>query len=150
MTLFEQKLSELYQDFGMARKMVLSTSLDGIVSSRMMSVVLIDGLFCFQTDRNMRKYAQLTGNPHAALCIDNIQIEGICRETGSPLENEKFRKAFEECYKGSYDMYSSMEDERSFALAPLFIERWLYIDGKPYTETFDIKNGSYSLTEYKV
>lgn len=130
--------------------MVLSTSSEGKVSSRMMSIVLIDGRFYFQTDTNMRKYAQLKANPHAALCIDNIQIEGICREVGRPLENEAFRSAFEECYKGSFDMYSSMESERVFELSPDYIERWIYIDGKPYTEVLDIEKGSYSLTEYKV
>lgn len=99
--------------------MVLSTSSEGKVSSRMMSVVLIDGRFYFQTDMNMRKYAQLKANPCAALCIDNIQIEGICREVGRPLENEAFRSAFEECYKGSFDLYSSMESERVLSCLPI-------------------------------
>ena len=43
-----------------------------------------------------------------------------------------------------------MESERVFELSPDYIERWIYIDGKPYTEVLDIENGSYILTEYKV
>ena len=43
MTKLGKKLAEFYQSFGKAKKMVLSTSSEGKVSSRMMSVVLIDG-----------------------------------------------------------------------------------------------------------
>ena len=71
---FQEKLESFYSDFGTGKTMVLSTSADGIVSSRMMSVVLIDGKFFFQTDKELRKYSQLKNNKNVALCIDNIQI----------------------------------------------------------------------------
>ena len=77
---YEDRMESFFADFGKGRKMVLSTSENDRVSSRMMSVVRIDGEFYFQTDRKLRKYHQLSANPHVALCIDNIQIEGSCRE----------------------------------------------------------------------
>ena len=128
--------------------MVLSTSENGRVSSRMMSIVRINGGFYFQTDIELRKYRQLTANKYAALCIDNIQIEGICEELGHPLGNAAFCEVFRECFCGSYDAYTSLENERLFVLEPLFAERWIYSAGVPYIEKFDIENKQYSCEKY--
>lgn len=135
-------------DFGKGRKMVLSTSVNDKVSSRMMSVVLIDGLFYFQTDVMLRKYRQLSYNSNVALCIDNLQIEGVCKEIGKPLSNADFCNRFQECFKGSYDAYSSLENERLFVINPTYIERWIYIDSVPYIEIFDIKANSHEIKRY--
>ena len=145
---FAEKFDGFLSDFGKGRKMVLSTSENGRVSSRMMSVVQIGGRFWFQTDRNMKKYHQLLANPNAALCIDNIQIEGICAEAGHPLDDPAFSSRFRECFRGSFDAYTSLENERLFVFDPLFIERWVYRDGIPYIETFDLKAGAYTCEKY--
>lgn len=145
---FSEKLRSFFADFGKARKMVLSTSAKDKVSSRMMSVVQIDGKFYFQTDKKLRKYRQISVNKNIALCIDNIQIEGVCKEIGSPLDNDEFCNAFRVFYKGSYDAYTSLEDERLFVVEPVFIERWIYFDRVPYIETYDIEAEYYSCNEY--
>ena len=36
----------------------------------------------------------------------------------------------------------------AFNLIPSFIERWLYIDGNPYIEIFDVINKQHKLTRY--
>ena len=145
---FNNKIQSFFSEFGKGRKMVLSTSKDGIVSSRMMSVVQIDGKFFFQTDIELRKYGQLKANKNVALCIDNIQIEGVCEEIGIPKNNEDFCEVFKECFKGSYDAYTELENERLFSVSPVFIERWVYGDGKPFVETFDICKKEYCFKEY--
>lgn len=145
---FDAQLDLFYKEFGQGRTMVLSTSENGRVSSRMMSVVRLEGLFCFQTDIRLRKYRQLQQNSRAALCIDNIQIEGICEEAGRPSENEPFCETFRACFPGSYRAYSSLEDERVFALRPLFIERWIYKEGVPCIETFDLVSRQYTFDRY--
>jgi len=145
---FSLKYSVFLDGFGRGRKMVLSTSENGRVSSRMMSVVRINGGFFFQTDTGLRKYRQLSANKYAALCIDNIQIEGICEELGHPLGNAAFCEVFRECFCGSYDAYTSLENERLFVLEPLFAERWIYSAGVPYIEKFDIENKQYSCEKY--
>lgn len=145
---FVDKYNSFLSDFGKGRKMVLSTSENDIVSSRMMSIVQIDGVFYFQTDVTLRKYQQLLNNHNAALCIDNIQIEGVCEELGHPLLNEDFCNIFKECFKGSYDAYTSFKNERLFAVKPVYIERWIYKDGVPYIESFDIKAQLYNFSEY--
>ena len=145
---FSEKLRSFLSDFGKGRTMVLSTSENGVVSSRMMSVVQTDGVFYFQTDITFRKYRQLSANPNVALCIDNIQIEGICEELGHPLQDDSFCERFRECFKGSYDAYTSLENERLFAVRPTHIERWIYRDGVPYIETFDMNMETYNIVRY--
>ena len=114
----------------------------------MMSVVQIDGAFYFQTDIKLRKYRQICANDNVALCIDNIQIEGKCTEIGHPLENPRFCEAFEKAFKGSYDAYSKLENERLFVIKPLYIERWVYNDRIPYIESFDVEKQQYSFKQY--
>ncbi len=146
--IFEDMYKMFLQEFGQGRKMVLSTSLSDYVTSRMMSVVQRDGIFYFQTDKEMHKYKQLSGNPHVALCIENIQIEGLCSETGCPLEDAEFCRLYEECFPGSFQRYSALEKERLFAVTPLRVERWLYLDGKPCLEEMDVKQRRYARKEY--
>lgn len=124
--IFEDIYKAFLQEFGKGKRMVLSTSLQDHVTSRMMSVVQREGIFYFQTDSEIRKYKQLSGNPRVALCIENIQIEGLCREIGRPPE----------------------DSERLFAVTPLFIERWMYLDGKPFVEELDVERQIYMRREY--
>ena len=64
---FKEKLEKLFMDIGSSRKMVLSTSYQDKVTSRMMSIIVLDGCFYFQTDRTFRKYEQMKKNPNVAL-----------------------------------------------------------------------------------
>ena len=148
MNLFNDKYNAFLTGFGQGRKMVLSTSENNKVSSRMMSVIQINGEFYFQTDVTMKKYHQLKFNKNVALCIDNIQIEGVCEEKGHPLDNDLFCNIFQKCFKGSFDAYSSLKNERLFCVKPLFVERWIYSDSIPYIEIFDIENEQYSYKKY--
>lgn len=146
--IFDDMYKAFLLEFGKGRKMVLSTSLQDYVTARMMSVVQREGIFYFQTDREMRKYEQLSGNLHVALCIENIQIEGLCREIGRPLEEPEFCRLYEECFPGSFRRYSALEKERLFAVTPLRVERWLYLEGKPYWEEMDVERRTYICREY--
>ena len=146
---FKEKLEKLFMDIGSSRKMVLSTSYQDKVTSRMMSIIVLDGCFYFQTDRAFRKYDQMKKNPNVALCIDNFQIEGVCVELGHPSENPDFCKEYEKSFKNSYDRYTSHAQERLFVVKPCYIQKWIYEDGEPFVEAFDLKAGNYSKTLYK-
>ena len=102
----------------------------------------------FKTDVTMKNIISKFNLKNVALCIDNIQIEGICEEIGRPLDNDFFSDIFQKCFKGSFDAYSSLENERLFAVKPLFIERWIYDGSIPYIESFNITNEQYSCKEY--
>lgn len=145
---FEKEYIKFWSEFGKGKKMVLSSSLNNIVTSRMMSIVYFEEKLYFQTDKLFRKYEQLKGNPHISLCIDNIQIEGKCKEVGKPKENINFCNIYKELFPNSFKNYSLLENERLFEVTPNFIQRWIYIDNIPYIEIFDIKNKKYILKEY--
>ena len=149
MSFFSEKYSELMEQFGISKKMVLSTAENNIVSSRMMSVIQINGKLYFQTDKTFRKYRQIVQNPNVSLCIDNIQIEGCCKEIGQPLENNEFLQKFQRCFPDSYKRYSLLENEVLFEMTPTYIERWVYIDSVPFIEIYDVSNEEYRLDEYK-
>ncbi len=146
---FEEKCAKLWADCGEGAKMVLSTSWKDRVSSRTMSVVRVGGTFYFQTDRMLPKYQQLANNPRAALCMGNIQLEGVCRELGHPLENPVFCALYQQHFPSSFERYSFLQEERVFAFTPTFAERWLYREEIPYVERFDFEKGQYLLEEYE-
>lgn len=146
--MFEEEYIKFWQEFGKSKKMVLSTSLNDIVTSRTMSIINLNNKLYFQTDNTFRKYNQLKRNPHVALCIDNIQIEGLCNEVGIPIENEDFCNAYRDCFTNSFNRYTLLKNERLFAVTPTFIERWVYINGTPYVQIFDIGNREYISKQY--
>ena len=133
---YDEAFASFWNSFGSGRHMVLSTVCSDHVSSRMMSVVNIDGCLYFQTFRTSRKYEQMKENAHVALCCDNIQIEGSAEEAGHPLDNPAFCTAFREKYPSSYDYYTSLECEVLYRVRVSRIERWVYKDGRPFLEVF--------------
>lgn len=147
---FSKKLSDFLDEFGKGRKLVLSTADNNKVTSRMMSIVQINGSFYFQTDKTFRKYQQINNNPFVALCIDNMQIEGVCKEIGHPIENEAFCSIYKEYFSSSYKMYTSLDNERLFIITPTYVERWIYKEGVPFLEIFDIEKENYKLEQYKI
>lgn len=149
MNSFELKKEEIFSNFGYSKNMVLSTSYQDKVTSRMMSVIIFDGEFYFQTDKNFRKYNQIKNNPIVSLCCDNISVEGICTELGKPLDNNRFIKLYEKYYNYSYQQYSSLQNERLFKVTPLYIQIWIYENAKPYIEILDFKSNEYRKTLYE-
>ena len=81
--------------------------------------------------------------------IDNIQIEGRCTELGRPREHAEFCRLYRACFPHSYERYTMLENERLFRVVPMYIERWLYVEGVPYQEIFETENKRYRLREYK-
>lgn len=149
MTSFETQWTIFWTKFGDYKKMILSTSLNQKVTSRMMSIVQKNGVLYFQTDKTSRKYRQLIENENVALCIDNIQIEGVCKEIGHPLDHAIFSKLYKKHFSDSFDHYSMLKNEILFEVTPLFVKSWIYQDGVPFEEVFDFQLQSYSMLEYK-
>lgn len=146
---FEVHCKKLYKELEDHGKMVLSTSSNDKVTSRMMSVIMKNGLFYFQTDLTFRKYEQLKKNPNAALCMDNVQIEGICEEIGCPQDNPEFCALYKAHFPGSYERYTHLINERLFSIRPQYIQKWIYENGKPFIEIFNFLNKEYKKIPYK-
>lgn len=146
--MFEQEKSNLFKIFDGYKKMVLSTAAGSHVTSRMMSVIIIGEQFYFQTDAKSRKYNQIKINPQASLCFDNIQIEGICEESGHPLSHPVFCELYKKYYSGSYEAYTHLKNERLFSFSPTYIQKWIYEDKKPFTEIFNFSDHTYKKVAY--
>lgn len=146
--MWKLKKTALFDEIGESRKMVLSTSFEEYVTSRMMSIVITDGTFYFQTDRIFRKYEQLQKNEKVALCIDNISVEGRCRELGHPMENSVFLSLYEKHFPNSFKRYTGLADERLFAVKPTYIRKWIYENGESYEEIFDFESKTYEKKKY--
>ena len=145
---YDEAIRRLYDRLGDHAKMVLSTSLHDEVGARMMSFIIRNGIFYFQTDRRMRKYVHIAGNPRVALCMENIQIEGICKEFGHPSEDDAFCSRYKHHFPNSYEKYTMLENERLFAIAPSFAQMWIYEEGTPFVERIDFARQIYIKEEY--
>lgn len=147
-TRYEIKFGEIMNQIGDHAKIVLATYHNEKVSARNMSFIIKNGLFYFQTDRTFRKYHDIKINPIIALCIDNIQIEGFCKELGHPLDHQEFCKQFKTYFLSSYENYSHLEKERLFVIKPTFIQRWNYVNDKPLIEQLYIDKKKYIEKQY--
>lgn len=145
---FELKRKQIFDQIGDHAKIVLATSRKDKVSARMMSFIINDGYFYFQTDCTFCKYQDIKENQYVALCSHNIQIEGLCKEIGHPLNHHLFIEQFKKYFQSSYESYSSLDSERLFIVKPIFVQRWNYIDGKPVIEQLDIKQCKYIEKSY--
>lgn len=134
--------NEIFSTLGNKKIMVLATSFDGSVTARNMSCIIIGKRIYFQTDTKLQKIKQIIGNPNVALCVDNIQIEGVARIGSHPFDDENcdFASAFRDAYKGSYESYSHMKNEVVVAVEPTLITLWKYEDAQPYRDFLNYKN----------
>jgi uncharacterized pyridoxamine 5'-phosphate oxidase family protein len=139
---YSELRDEFFSLLGGKRFMVLATSAEDRVTARSMSCVIFDDKILFQTDKAFVKYEQMIKNPSVALCVDNIQIEGIARMKGHPLDesNSDFAEAFKKVHTASFDNYSQMKNEVVVEIDPLLVTVWKYEDGRPLRDFLDLKN----------
>lgn len=140
---FSENLPKLWEQIGTHGVMVLSTCADNRVTSRPMSVVVIDGKFYCQTDENYLKFRQISENPNVSLSVSNLSIEGECRIIGRPYENEFFIKAMKESFANAVERWSGLSSERVLEINPTLIYSWIYENDKPYAEYYDFRNSTY-------
>lgn len=132
-----------------ANFIVLATSIDNRVTARSMSIVSIGLDVYMQSDCRFIKTAQMEGNPNVALCLGNMQIEGIAEFLGHPMDaqNEPFRALYRDKHKGSYERYSNARDEYVFVVHPVVVTLWKYIDANPCRDRLDVA-GHTAIREY--
>ena len=147
---FDESFTKLWKKIGTHGVMTLSTCAENRVTSRQMSVVVINGKFYCQTNENYLKYKQISQNPNVALCVNNFSIEGVCRDIGKPLdeENSFAAKAFKKHFLLAYKAYSNLAEERLLEITPMLIYSWSYEGTKPYMEFWDFEASDYR-KEYK-
>lgn len=139
---FSEQLPSLWEKIGTHGVMTLSTCSEGRVTSRSMSVVVINGKFYCQTDENYLN-RQLRENPSAALCVGSFSIEGVCRIIGKPLQHEAFMAAMRKHFPSAAERWSEQPSECVLELTPRLIYSWIYENDIPYTEYWDFENMTY-------
>ncbi|MGN1102965.1 MAG: pyridoxamine 5'-phosphate oxidase family protein, partial [Huintestinicola sp.] len=140
---FEENISGLWKSIGSHGVMTLSTCARGRVSSRPMSVVVIDGKFYCQTDVNYLKCSQIRENPNVALCVKNYSVEGKCKILEEPVKYDFFMRAMKQHFPSAAERYSSLPLERVLEITPALIYLWDYHLSKPYMEFFEFRNNTY-------
>lgn len=140
---FVPYLTQLRDKIGSHGVMTLSTCAKERVTSRAMSVVVIDGKFLCQTGEGYLKYRQLQDNPHAALCFGSFSVEGICRILGHPTEHDTFLSAMREFFPSAAERWSGQPFERVLEITPTLIYSWVYEENIPYMEYYDLVNMTY-------
>jgi general stress protein 26 len=140
---------EIINLFGESKVMVLATSSNSRVTARSMSCVFNGINIMFQTDETFAKVSQIKENPSVALCINNLQIEGMAIIKGHPLnnENKSFINKFKEQHEGSYYTYSHLKNETVIEVIPTLITIWKYENGKPLRD-FLVVSENRAIREY--
>ena len=137
------EFQQLRRKIGSHGIMVLSSCAENRVTSRAMSVVVIDGKFYCQTDRRYLKCRQIMANPNVSLCVNNFSIEGECRIIGKPSENAFFIAKMKEHFPDAVSQWSELPTECVLEITPKLVSAWIYEDNKPYIERWNFENSSY-------
>lgn len=137
------EFQQLWRKIGSHGIMVLSSCAENRVTSRAISVVVIDGKFYCQTDQRYLKFRQITANPNVSLCVNNFSIEGECRIMCKPFENEFFINAMQEHFPDAVSRWSEFPTECVLEITPKLVSSWIYEDNKPYIERWNFEYSSY-------
>ena len=110
---FEVLKKECFYILDNNKHIVLATSYNDLVTARTISYVMINEKLYFQTLKTYEKVYQITHNNKVALCIDNLQIEGLAKIVGHPFDNKNnlFLELYKEKHNSAYQKYSSLADE---------------------------------------
>jgi len=101
---FELKSKEIEKTLKRGKSIVLCTSNGNKVAARAVYYCLFNGHIYFVTSKAYNKCKQIEKNNNVALCIENIQIEGIATILGHATL-EVNNKIFEYIQKNCSDIY---------------------------------------------
>ena len=130
---FEMELKKVFKKIGKAKFASLATCSQNMPTVRTMSIVFFDNKIYFQTSKEYVKFKQISENNSVALCIGNIQIEGIANIKGKTSEQNKFIEKYKKSHNSSYKKYSGLDSSILIEINPIKIIIWDYsiIDQKP-------------------
>jgi uncharacterized pyridoxamine 5'-phosphate oxidase family protein len=94
---YQIELGKIYTHIGEYKIMALATSSQNHLTVRLMSCIIYENKIFFQTGTDLTKYKQICENNNVALCVDNIQVEGIANILGRI--NDKQNSEIMETYK---------------------------------------------------
>jgi uncharacterized pyridoxamine 5'-phosphate oxidase family protein len=139
---YQHELEKIYTHIGESKIMALATSGQNHPTVRLMSCIICQNKIFFQTGTDLIKYKQICENNNVALCVDNIQIEGVANILGrtNDKQHSEIMEVYKKHYKNSYETYSHNETEVLMEVVLKKIIKWDYEDGKPYRIFIDISD----------
>lgn len=140
---FDEKLPALWKAIGTHGIMTLSTCSENRVTSRPMSMVVIDGRFYCQTNEKYLKCRQIAENPNVSLCCGNYSLEGKCSIIGKPYDILEFIKAMQKSFPDAVKRWSHFPGECVLEITPTLARSWVYENDVPYIETWNLSNNTY-------
>lgn len=125
------------------RDIVLATSVDNRVCARTVSFANKELDIYFLSWEHNKKIEQLKINPKVALCLKNLQIEGIAEVLGCAFEEEfndigdLFRTKFSPRW---FDTFSQMKEMVLVKIIPKHITKFENINRRFHLQNVDIIN----------
>ncbi|MDR1148492.1 MAG: pyridoxamine 5'-phosphate oxidase family protein [Spirochaetaceae bacterium] len=137
---YQVELEKIYTHVGECKIMALATSSQNHPTVRLMSCIIRENKIFFQTGTDLIKYKQICENNRVALCVDNIQMEGIADILGrtNDKKNSAIIDVYKKHYKDSYETYAHNETEVLIEIVLKKIIKWDYENGNPYRIFIDI------------
>lgn len=105
---FEEIVHEKFKKLEDISDMVLSTSLDKRVTSRVVSTACYGSKVIFLSWGHHTKCVQMSANPMVALCHENFQMEGVATIKGDVLDekNAALARLYQAKQAKYYDIFS--------------------------------------------
>lgn len=148
---FEEGKALLFNKLGDYKIMALASSVNDYVMVRNVSCLIYDDKIYFKTDKNFRKTQQLFENPHVALCVGGVQVEGIAVNKGFVVDepDRRFEKLYKKYLWQSYNAYSHEDSEIIIEVTPKFVEIWDEDEHRNAFQTFvDFEKESVEVVPY--
>jgi general stress protein 26 len=140
---YEKIKSDIITLLDTHRDIVLATSIDNRVTARTVSFANKDLDIYFLSWEHNKKIIQLKNNPKVALCLKNLQIEGIAEVLGCAFEDkfneigDLFRTKFSPRW---FDTFSHIKEMVLVKIIPKNIIKFENIDRRFQLQNVDLDN----------
>ena len=121
----------------------LATSSDNRVTARTVTYVSDHLDIFFLSWAHHTKCVQIRDNPRVALCKHNLEMEGMARILGNPLDpvNSKYADIFKKRVPEEFGMFSSQDGMVMVRVVPTRVIALVNVNDWLYLETLDVENG---------
>ncbi|WP_432664471.1 pyridoxamine 5'-phosphate oxidase family protein [Wukongibacter baidiensis] len=135
--LFEKEVIQLLSK---KTQMAVATCNKNRVTVRTVYVICQGTKVFFITKKAYTKYKQIIKNPNVALCVDNIQIEGVAQIKGHPNDDQN-KEIIDFCLKHGYEDFKRYMRYKNIVLIqvePSLITLWRN-NGREYLDIDKVK-----------
>jgi general stress protein 26 len=141
---FLEARKALLAQFDKNGNVVLSTSLNDVVTSRTVTVIPFNNALYFTSIKRpgAMKLAQIEKNPNVAICVGTIQITGVASILGlaSEKENAEVMEIYKEKLPDSYERFAVIPSCTVIKVELTTSKNWKVVDKKIEATAIDFIN----------